>query len=153
MQLTPHFSVEEFTQSDTARRFNLDNSLPDVFKGNAISTCEMLERIRNFISSKAGKDIGIDITSGFRCVELNVKVGSKSTSDHLSGNAADFKAPDFGTPYNIASMLSPMVDALGIGQLIYEFDSWVHVSTVKPSNLINRVLTIGHAGAIAGIVK
>jgi zinc D-Ala-D-Ala carboxypeptidase len=152
-QITPHFSIAEFTQSDTAARNHIDNSLPDLLQDNALSTCLLLERIRGVLSKYSGRDISINITSGFRCPELNRMVGSGSGSDHLKARAADFKAPDFGTPYNIASILAPMVDSIGIGQLIYEFDSWIHVSTVKPSNPVNRILTIGHAGAIAGIVK
>lgn len=152
-QLTQHFSETEFTASDTAARDNIDNSLPRDLLKNATATCMLLERIRFVLSERAGKDIAITISSGYRCPKLNTKIGSGVTSDHLLANATDFKAASFGTPYNIATALAPLVDSLGIGQLIYEFDSWVHISTVKSKNPVNRVLTINRNGTTVGITK
>lgn len=65
--------------------------------------------------------------------------------------AVDFKAPGFGTPYDIAKALAPKVGELGIGQLIHEFGSWVHVSTRRPSNEVNRIITISSRGTEVGI--
>jgi zinc D-Ala-D-Ala carboxypeptidase len=152
-QITPHFSIAEFIQSDTAARNHIDNSLPDLLRDNALSTCLLLERIRSVMSKYSGRDISINITSGYRCPELNKAIGSGSGSDHLKARAADFKAPTFGTPYNIAAILAPMVDSIGIGQLIYEFDSWIHISIEKPYKPANRILTINKKGIHLGIVK
>lgn len=153
MQITPHFSTAEFTHSDTAVRFNIDNSIPEIYNNNVLSTCLLLEGIRTHLSKYAGRDVIIDVTSGYRCPEVNSKVGSKPASHHIIGSAADFKVPSFGTPYNVATILAPFVDALNIGQLIYEFDSWVHVSTIKPSKLNNRIITINKSGVYTGIIK
>jgi zinc D-Ala-D-Ala carboxypeptidase len=83
-------------------------------------------------------------------------VGSKSTSDHPQGHAADFVAPGFGTPTEVARLLAPMVSVLGIGQIILEGvkgKQWVHVSTHEPENAINRIITITDAGVVPGIVN
>jgi hypothetical protein len=143
--MTPHFSLEEFTASDMAARLGIDNSLPDDLREAAKQTLEMMERIRFHI------DAPITITSGYRCEALNKAVGSKSGSDHTMAFAVDFKAPKAGTPFQIAASLAPVIKIVGIGQLILEFGTWVHVSTRIPDKVINRIITIDKTGTRAGI--
>lgn len=143
--MTSHFSLEEFIASDTAARLNIDNRLPDELRENALKTLQMMERIRFHI------DAPISITSGYRCEALNKAIGSKPTSDHTLAFAVDFKAPKAGTPYEIAKDLASVVDVLGIGQLILEFGTWVHVSLARPEKTINRIITIDKTGTRAGI--
>ncbi len=143
--MTPHFSLEEFTASDTAARLNIDNRIPDELRENALKTLQMMERIRFHI------DAPITITSGYRCSALNQAIGSKPTSDHTLAFAVDFKAPKSGTPYEIAKDLAGVIDVLGIGQLILEFGTWVHVSLARPEKTINRIITIDKTGTRAGI--
>lgn len=143
--MTPHFSLDEFTASDTAARLNIDNRIPDELRENALKTLQMMERIRFHI------DAPITITSGYRCEALNKAIGSKPTSDHTLAFAVDFKAPRAGTPYEIAKDLASVIDVLGIGQLILEFGTWVHVSLARPDKTINRIITIDKTGVRAGI--
>ena len=143
--MTPHFILSELTASDTAARLGIDNDLPDELRENALKTLEMMERIRYHI------DAPISITSGYRCEALNRAVGSKPGSDHTLAFAVDFKAPKAGTPFQIAASLAPVFKIIGIGQLILEFGTWVHVSTRIPDKIINRVITIDKTGVRAGI--
>jgi hypothetical protein len=143
--MTPHFTLAEFTASDTAARKGIDNSLPDELREAAKQTLEMMERIRFHI------DAPITITSGYRCEALNRAVGSKPGSDHTLAYAVDFKAPKAGSPFQIAASLAPVIKIIGIGQLILEFGTWVHVSTRIPDKVINRVITIDKTGTRAGI--
>ena len=143
--MTPHFSLSEFIASDTAARLGIDNDLPIELRENALKTLEMMERIRYHI------DAPISITSGYRCEALNKAVGSKPGSDHTMAFAVDFKAPKAGTPFAIAASLAPVIKIIGIGQLILEFGTWVHVSTRIPDKLINRIITIDKSGTRAGI--
>jgi zinc D-Ala-D-Ala carboxypeptidase len=143
--MTPHFSLEEFTASDTAARLGIDNRVPDNLLENVMTTLQMMERIRFHI------DAPISITSGYRCEALNRAVGSKQGSDHTLAFACDFKAPKAGTPFQIAASLAPVFKIVGIGQLILEFGTWVHVSTRIPDKIINRVITIDKDGTRAGI--
>jgi len=144
-EMTPHFSLAEFTASDTAARLGIDNSLPTELRDNAEQTLQMMERIRLHINAP------ITITSGYRCAALNKAIGSKPSSDHVIAFACDFKAPKAGTPAQIAKSLALVVDMLGIGQLILEFGTWVHVSFCSPSQAINRIITIDKNGTRAGI--
>lgn len=158
MQLTKHFNIRELTQSSTATRLGINNTLPAILVGNMVETAEMLERIRSHLSSVAGKDTPVTVTSGYRCLPLNRALKSSDESDHVKARAADIEVPSFGSPYQVAAALAPMVGVLKIGQLILEYpDSadggWVHVSTSLPKKLVNRIITIKHSGTVVGIVK
>ncbi len=147
-----HFTLAEFARSDTAVRLQIDNALPEHLLPNAESTLLMMERIRAQLCELAGRDIPIRISSGYRCLALNWALKSASTSDHVSACAVDWTAPAFGSPYEICLALHPHLDALGIGQLIAEFGTWVHTST-KLASPVNRAITITHAGTTTGIHK
>ncbi len=153
MNLTDHFTEEEFTHSDNALRLGLDNSLPDALRLNAIETCQLLERIRTLLASLAGTPVPIIITSGYRSPSVNQAAGSGSYSDHLYARAADFRAPEFGTPLQVCEALAPKVVDLAIGQLIFEFGQtgWTHVSTRMPDKRVNRIITVDRTGTRAGI--
>jgi len=150
MQLTEHFSLVEFTASAKAEALRIDNTLPADLLASAVKTCEMLERIRSFLSDKAGKPTPIRINSGYRCVALNDALGSKRTSDHIKARAVDWVAPGFGAPYLVAKALVGSLNELGIGQLIHE-RTWLHTSTVMPAKLVNRVITITDGRVRVGI--
>jgi len=148
MQLTQHFTLAELTKSSTAERLGLDNTPPPEVLPALTRTAEMLERIRSTLG------VPVTVTSGYRAWAVNKAVGGVTTSDHAQGRAADIVAPRYGTPLQIARALAPLVDVLGIGQLIYErfgSTSWVHVSTRVPDKRVNRVITITSAGTQLGI--
>ncbi|MCC2673280.1 MAG: peptidase family protein [Ramlibacter sp.] len=153
MILTPHFTVAEFTNSYQAERRGIDNSLPATLLPQAQRTCELLERIRGRLSQLAGGSVPVLLSSGYRCLDLNRAIGSNDTSDHVWAAAADFKAPAFGSAYEVAQALAPLVDELEIGQLIHEFGAWVHVSTRQPARPVNRVITISRRGVEPGVVE
>ncbi len=148
MQLTQHFTLAELTKSSTAERLGLDNTPPPEVLPALTSTAEMLERIRSTLG------VPVTVTSGYRALAVNKAVGGVTSSDHAQGHAADIVAPRYGTPLQIARALAPLVDVLGIGQLIYErfgSTSWVHVSTRVPDKRVNRVITITSAGTQLGV--
>lgn len=151
MNLSRHFSLKEFTNSDTAARMGINNDLPIDLLEQARKTAEMMERIRAHLGKLADKEIPIHITSGYRCLALNRAIGSKDGSDHVKAAAVDFKAPAFGNAHQTALALVPLMDELQIGQVIYEFGSWVHVSTKLPERLFNRILTADVRGYTLGI--
>jgi hypothetical protein len=148
MRLSAHFTLTELTESATAKRLQLDNTPPAELLPRLILVAEMLERIRTQLQAP------IIVTSGYRGAQLNRAVGGVSSSDHTQGHAADIVAPGYGTPYQIAKTLAPLVSVLGIGQLILEGiggKQWVHVSTRVPEKTVNRVITITGQGVQVGI--
>jgi len=153
MKLSPHFNLEEFTRSSTAARLGIDNDLPIELTGEAQRTAAMMEAIRAYLSKVKGYPVTVRVSSGYRCLPLNKAIGSKDTSDHVLMCAIDFTAPGFGSPFEVAKELAPVVDSLGIGQLILEYGQWIHVSTKTPKNINNRIITISHSGTVMGIVK
>lgn len=157
MKLTPNFSLAEFIASQTADRMGIENDLPIGLYANAKATCEMLERIRRFLSEHIGKPAPILMTSGYRSPILNVAVGGSLSSAHTQAMAADWHCPAVGRPVDVARLLAPHVDALGIGQLINEFPGanggWVHTQTGRPTKEINRVITITRSGTKPGVAE
>ena len=146
MNLSTHFTVAEFEHSDTALRLGIHNAMEDSKLLEAAQrTCAMLEKIRLYLTVHRGREVPINITSGYRCPELNrATTGAMISSDHMKGAAADWQAPSFGSTKLIASVIAPVVDDLGIGQMILEYpdreDSWIHTSTLRPMIPTNRVL-------------
>lgn len=152
--LSSHVSLAEFTASNDATRWGIDNTLPQALLANAIQTALMIERIRAACAKHLGHEVPVFLSSGYRCLTLNRRENSADTSDHVQAEAADIRIPGFGTPTEVARFLAPMVDVLGIGQLINEFpdrNGWVHVSRKMVSKPVNRIITITGHGTVAGI--
>ena len=131
MQLTEHFTLEEFTRSTTASRLKIDNSVPDELMPNIQLTAIKLELVRQAL----GKPIVI--TSGYRCAELNKRVGGVSTSAHTRGLAVDFRC-DYGTPKQICQRL--IMAGVEFDKIIQEYNQWVHIE-FSHTNQRRRVLT------------
>jgi len=145
--ITPHFTMEEFVATNHR---NIDNTLPLELYGNAMRTCEMMERIRLYLSKVVGRDTAINPSSAYRCLELNRAVGSSDSSDHVQGLAMDWNAQGL-TPFEVCRLLEPVMNELDIGQLIYEYGRWIHTGVQRPAKAINRVITITKAGTDVGI--
>ena len=145
MKLTEHFSLEEFTQSQTAARAGLGNEPNTIeLRDNILRVAHLLERIRTLLGAP------IIITSGYRAPRVNQLVGGAVNSAHMQGLAADFVAPQSGTPYNVCRAIALNVRELDIDQLIYEFTSWVHVG-LNAGPARHQVLTIDGRGTRGGI--
>jgi len=151
MRLSPHFTLAEFTHSDTALRLGIDNSLPPQLTNTALETAHMMERIRAYLWERLRKEVPIEVTSGYRCAALNAAIGGAAQSDHMRMMAVDFRAPVFGSPQQVCLVIAPAVYSLQIGQLILEYDSWVHVSLAVPDKPQNRIITRTANGDSVGI--
>jgi uncharacterized protein YcbK (DUF882 family) len=144
--LSLNFTLAEFEHSNKAEQLRIYNKIGNsAILEAAQHTCWMLEKIRKFLSVHRGREVPIIITSGYRCPELNrATTGAMISSDHMKGAAADWQAPVFGSPKLIASVIAPVVDDLGIGQMILEYPdtegAWIHCSTIRPMIPANRVL-------------
>lgn len=144
-QLTPHFTLEEFTDSQTAARkgiHNVPSHSSQEYK-NLCRTAEVMEKVRTLLGDKP-----ILISSGYRNPQVNAAVGGSKNSAHMSGLAADFSCPGFGTPKAICKKLEPHMKELGIDQLIHEYDTWVHLGLRDPPR--HQALTIDNKGTRNG---
>ena len=115
--LTPHFSLEELTVTDH-REF--DNTPNDSEKNNLKRVAELLEQVKSALDGKP-----VMVNSAFRCKQVNDAVGSKDTSQHRVGCAADIRVPGM-TPDKVVKAI--MAAGLPYDQLIREFDRWTHIS-------------------------
>ena len=138
MQLSKHFTLEEFEKSQTATRKNINNKAGSGEIKNLTDLCyEVLEPVR------AKFDKPLIITSGFRSPELCEAIGSKATSQHAKGQAVDFEIAGVSN-LEVALWLTNNVN---FDQCILEFwkngepnSGWVQCSFVDGSNR-KQVLT------------
>jgi hypothetical protein len=140
--LTPHFTLGEFTASQTAARLGVGNAPNEIELANLRRLAVVMEQVRTILRDKP-----ILISSGYRSSEINRAVGGAQSSAHVSGLAVDFTCPGFGDPLTICRALASHMPALGIDQLIYEFASWVHLGLPVPRLM---QLTIDSAGTRNG---
>ena len=145
-QLTTHFTLEEFTDSQTAARKGIVNvpRADSRERKNLQRTAEVMEKVRALLGDKP-----ILISSGYRGPKVNAAVGGSKSSAHMSGLAVDFSCPGFGTPRAICQKLHPHMQALGVDQLIHEFNTWVHLG-LRDGAPRHMALTIDNKGARSG---
>ena len=115
--MTPHFTLAELTHT-SHRQF--DNTPNEKELANLQKLAEFLEQVKTLLDGKP-----IMINSAFRSKAVNDSVGSKDTSQHRLGYAADFKVPGM-TPDQVVRAI---IDSdLQFDQIIREFDAWTHIS-------------------------
>ena len=131
MTLSPHFTLEELTFTDH-REF--DNTPNDVELANLVRLADFLEQVKTLLDGKP-----IMINSAFRSEEVNRAVGSKDTSQHRRGCAADFRVPDM-TPDEVVTAIK--TSGLPFDQVIREFDRWTHVSIPNTEDSAPRSMAL-----------
>jgi hypothetical protein len=140
MNLTEHFTVEELTHTDHREFDNTPNR--DEF-ANLQRLAEFLELVKVALGGKP-----IMVNSAFRSKEVNAAVGSKDTSQHRVGCAADIRVPGM-TPDQVVRTL--IAANLPFDQIIREFDRWTHISVPNSTALKPRrqALIIDRSGTRA----
>ena len=125
--MTPHFTLAELTRTDH-REF--DNTPNNDEIANLTRLAQFLELVKVKLSNKP-----IIVNSAFRSKAVNDAVGSKDTSQHRLGCAADFRVPGM-TPNEVVETV--MESGLRYDQIIREFDSWTHISIPNTPGLSPR---------------
>jgi uncharacterized protein YcbK (DUF882 family) len=113
--VTPHFTLAELTHTDHR---SLDNTPNAGELANLKRLAEFLETVKTTLGGKP-----IMINSAFRSKAVNDAVGSKDTSSHRLGLAADFKVPGMAPDAVVRALLHLPYD-----QIIREYDAWTHIS-------------------------
>ena len=128
MNLSEHFTLEELTHTDHRE---LDNTPNDAERNNLNRLAEFLEQVKTVLGGKP-----IMVNSAFRSKAVNDAVGSKDTSQHRVGCAADIRVPSM-TPDEVVKAI--IASGIGYDQVIREFDRWTHVSVPnQPSGVPRR---------------
>lgn len=117
MNLSDHFTYEELTHTDH-REF--DNTPNADELANLKRLAAFLEQVKTVIGGKP-----MMVNSAFRSKQVNDAVGSKDTSQHRIGCAADIRVPNM-TPDEVVKAV--IAANLGYDQIIREFDRWTHIS-------------------------
>ena len=120
MNLSTHFTLEELTRSDAAARNGWDNTPNEQETENLRRLAVLLESVKSAVGMKL-----VMINSGFRSKKVNDSVGSKDTSQHRIGCAADLRVPGM-TPRQVVEAC--IANGVPFDQIILEFDSWTHIS-------------------------
>jgi zinc D-Ala-D-Ala carboxypeptidase len=131
--MTPHFTLAELTAT-SHRQF--DNTPNEKELANLQKLAEFLEQVKTTLDGKP-----IMINSAFRSKQVNDSVGSKDTSQHRLGYAADIRVPGM-TPDQVVRAI--IESDLQFDQIIREFDAWTHIS-ISPSPR-RQALIIDRAG-------
>jgi putative chitinase len=115
--MTEHFTLEELTHTDHR---TLDNTPNETELANIQRLAEFLEELKTVLGGKP-----IMVNSAFRSKAVNDAVGSKDTSQHRIGCAADIRVPAM-TPDQVVRAI--IASGIGYDQVIREFDRWTHIS-------------------------
>ena len=132
MKLSNNFSLNELTRSQTAERKGIDNTPSPEHQENLKLLCtHILQPIRDHFGKV------VPVSSGYRSPALCEAIGSKTTSQHAKGQAADFEI--FGLSNQ--ELANYIHSTLNYDQLILEFWSpenpnsgWIHCSYSKENN-------------------
>ena len=115
--MTPHFTLAELTVTDHR---TLDNTPDPAALANLHRLAAFLEQVRTALGDRM-----VVINSAYRSAAVNDAVGSKDTSQHRLGCAADIRVPGMSPD---AVVRAVRASGLAYDQLIREMDSWTHLS-------------------------
>lgn len=125
LALSRNFFLDEFTRSQTAVRHDIDMRVdPEgpVFANLQRLCVRVLQPLRDALGP-------VHVTSGYRPLPLNRRIGSQDGSAHVSGRAADIVVMGY-TPLEVARWIERHLR--DYDQLIHEFGQWVHVAIAWP---------------------
>jgi uncharacterized protein YcbK (DUF882 family) len=122
--LSANFTLEELTRSETADRNGWDNTPNEQEIANLKRLAALLQQVKTAVGGKP-----VMVNSGFRSKKVNDAVGSRDTSQHRLGCAADIRVPGMKPREVVEACIKA---AIPFDQIILEFDSWTHISV--PNN-------------------
>ena len=151
MHLSENFTMAEATHSQTADRYFIDNIPPQIY-------IEKLKVVAENILEPVRKHFGIPFkpSSWYRCRELCIKIGSKSTSQHALAEAVDFEVPGIDN----LSLAHWMQEEVDFDKLILEYykegdphSGWVHASYRSKHDNRHEVYTISRVNGSVTTIK
>ena len=137
--LSPNLTLREVIRSPTAERLGISNIPNELQIQKLIQLAEnVFQPTRDYFGHP------IFISSGFRAIELNRKVGGVTGSQHTFGEAIDINQNRINSPISNREIFDHIMNNIEFDQLIWESGSeenpnWVHVSYREENNR-NRVI-------------
>ena len=125
--MTPHFTLAELTHTDHR---TLDNTPTYSEMENLGRLAALLERVKVALGGKP-----VMVNSAFRSKAVNDAVGSKDTSQHRLGCAADIRVPGMTPRQVVEACIAAKIE---FDQIILEFDAWTHISIPNSADAIPR---------------
>jgi hypothetical protein len=119
IHITPNFTLAELTASETAARRGWSNTPSPSELANLKRLADLLEQVRALLNRP------VLVNSAYRSKQVNDAVGSKDTSQHRIGCAADIRVPGM-TPDQVVRKI--IASGIAFDQAIREFDAWTHLS-------------------------
>lgn len=147
MRLSKNFTLDEFLLSGVAERFGIDMTPPPEIIENIQKLVDTnLQPLRDDVLSP------ILITSGYRPLELNTRIGGSKTSAHVEGKAVDFTVVR-QRPIDTCKLIVAM--NLPFDQVIHEFGKWVHlgIADILRGEQLTAYKKDGLTAYVNGIVK
>ena len=139
-KLTEHFTLEELTASEVGARNGWDNTPNEAEVQNLERLALMLEQVRKILNKP------IIVNSAFRSKKVNDGVGSKDTSQHRIGCAADIRVPGMNPEQVCRAIIASDIQ---FDQLIREFynpetkaGGWTHISVPNTKDMTPRGQTL-----------
>ena len=129
MNLSEHFTLQELMTSDIAKRHKLDNTPSQSIMTNLTRLASLLEAVRDLLNKP------IHVNSAYRSLAVNTLLGSKPTSQHCIGCAADIKVNGLTPELVIKAIVNSNIP---YDQVIKEYDSWVHISIPSHNHVAPR---------------
>lgn len=152
MKLTEKFTLEQFTRSDIATRFNIKEQYnPDsvvISKLKALCV-NLMEPLYDAVKLAYPTAV-LNITSGYRCKLVNYKAGGTDNSQHMAGEAADNEMRINDKECNILLAQLVLNKSIIFDQMILEYGTlnkpeWIHLSwDLDKKTQRNSILRIGH---------
>ena len=133
MQLTEHFSFEEFTTTEMRGMVDTNTAQAQNYLPALRVTAQLLEQVRAVLG---GQPLVVD--SGFRCPELNQLVGGSPFSQHVIGEAVDFRAPEWTDEQKMDALVSIQNSGIRFHQLLIE-NGCLHIAQPHPNDVQGEV--------------
>ena len=130
--ISRNFSYHEFEASETAHAYRIDNTIRIYEVRDAVKA--LVDNVLQPLRDKARK--ALNISSGYRCPELNAKVGGVATSQHCKGEAADVWCATL-TPYQLARLV--IENGIPYDQMIL-YPGFLHLSYSKEGKQREQLL-------------
>lgn len=143
-ELTRHFSLQEATRSDTARRLGLSNDPSPAELERITETAYCMEQVRQVLGNNP-----VIVSSWYRSEAVNKAVGGVPNSAHRRGDAVDFSCPRFGSVTDVCKAI--VESDLNFDQIIWEYGRWVHISF--DPRMRRQVLRATGSGYAVGLPK